>query len=204
MKQLQQLGWEWRQNGVILSVRVDGQNMQVFVPLARVFLHFDEQLAGVGCPFEGVGEPMSVGGFFSWVKKAASSVAAKVVPKAIQRAAANVVSTAKRYGAHALSAAKAIGTNKYFRMGLTAAAFAVPALAPAAAALEIANRVKSYYAIGVNAAKQIQAGVHTAQNAALVARGLASKNAVAQIIAQAQRGDPRAKQLIGAFQHLGR
>jgi len=214
MHELQRLGWEWRQNGAIVSVRIDGQDLKVFVPLARVFLHFDQELSAVGCPFEGVGEPMTVGGLFSWVKKAVNVVkkahtfvpgligkaAKKVLPKAIYRAAAAVHDTAKRYGQHALNIAKKVGTNKYFRAGLAAAAVAVPVLAPAAAAVEIANRAYGMYQRGVDAAKAIQRGIHTAENLASVRNGLAAKGAVAHMINAARNGDPRAQQIMGALQ----
>ena len=101
---LQRLGWEWRPDGagtgagpgVLFTVKVSGQSRQVFVPLQRVWIAFDEQLQAVGCmPSASVGAPFTVGGFFSFVKKAANSVAKKVVPKAVQKAASKVVSTAK-------------------------------------------------------------------------------------------------------------
>jgi hypothetical protein len=109
--QLQRLGWEWRPDGagtgagpgVQFSVVVGGRTQRVFVPLQRVWVIFDKELQAVGCVgAASVGAPFSVGGFFSFIKKAASSVAnaaksavKRVVPKAIQRAAAKVVKTAK-------------------------------------------------------------------------------------------------------------
>ncbi len=132
---IQRLGWEWRPDGagtgagpgVQFNVQIRGQGMQrVFVPLSRVWVIFDEELQRVGCiGAASCGAPFSVGGFFSFVKKAVSSVAntaksavksvakgasavahgaakgvksvaKKVVPKAIQRAAAKVMNVAKK------------------------------------------------------------------------------------------------------------
>lgn len=106
---LQKLGWEWRQNGVILRVQVSGRNMQVFVPLARVWVTFDQELAAVGCPLapHSVGEPFSVGGFFSSIAKAVTSVAPhklvkKVLPKSITKAINKVEGVAKKYAVKSL------------------------------------------------------------------------------------------------------
>jgi len=102
--QIQRLGWEWRPDGagtgagpgVQFSIVVSGRTQRVFVPLSRVWLIFDQEMQSVGCVgAASVGAPFSVGGFFSFVKKAASSVAKRVVPKAIRKAVAKVVSTAK-------------------------------------------------------------------------------------------------------------
>lgn len=109
--QIQKLGWEWRPDGagtgagpgVQFSIVVSGRQQRVFVPLSRVWVIFDQELQRVGCVGAAqVGAPFSVGGFFSFVKKAASSVKKaassvvnKVVPKAIRRAVTKVVNTAK-------------------------------------------------------------------------------------------------------------
>lgn len=114
--QIQKLGWDWRSDGmglglgpgVCLSVQVDGRTLRAFVPLSHVWLAFDKELQAVGCVGSAwVGEPFTVGGLFSFVKKAVKSigkVAKSVVPKAIQKAAATVVNTAKHYGSAALNA----------------------------------------------------------------------------------------------------
>lgn len=112
VRQLQGLGWEWRPDGagtgagpgVVFMVKASGQTRRVFVPLQRVWIAFDQELQKVGClSAQSVGAPFTVGGFFSFVKKAASSAvrgvknaAKRVVPKAIQKAAARVVGAAKR------------------------------------------------------------------------------------------------------------
>ncbi len=109
IRQIQRLGWEWRPDGlgqglgpgVVLAVKVDGKTIRAFVPLARVWLTFDQELSAVGCVgCASVGAPFTVGGLFSSIKKAVSgaakSVVKKVVPKAIQKAATRVVNTAKQ------------------------------------------------------------------------------------------------------------
>lgn len=106
IQQIQRLGWEFRPDGiagqgpgVLFTVRMNGQDVRVFVPLQRVWVTFDQELQRVGCPSSAsVGAPFSVGGFFSFVKKAVKSIgrkAAALVPKAVKRAAAKVVSVAK-------------------------------------------------------------------------------------------------------------
>lgn len=212
VQSLQRLGWSWHQNGigagtgpgVMIQAVVNGRAVKVFIPLSRVWLTFDEELQRVGCPSAAsVGAPFSVGGFFSFIKHAAQSVAKvakRVVPKAIQRAATRVVATAKRYGAAAYKGVKTVTSNPIFRGAMIAASFAVPALAPAAAALEIANRAAKVYQMGQTAAKAIKAGYNTVQNVDAVRRGLMARNQVQAVVQRAHAGDPRAKQLVGAFQ----
>ena len=105
--QINRLGWKWCSDGcglglgpgVVLTVVVNKQPLRAFVPLSHVWLAFDQELqavGGVGSMW--VGEPFSVGGLFSFVKKAVTSIgreAKSLVPKAIQRAATTVVNTAK-------------------------------------------------------------------------------------------------------------
>jgi hypothetical protein len=117
VRQIQQLGWEWRPDGlgqglgpgVLFSVVVSGRRVKTFVPLARVWVTFDQELQKVGCPSSNsVGAPFSIGGLFGFVKKAAKSigsVAKKVVPKAVQKAAAKIVSVAKKAAVATLNVA---------------------------------------------------------------------------------------------------
>jgi hypothetical protein len=142
--QIKKLGWDWRSDGmglglgpgVVLSVQVDNRTMRAFVPLSRVFLAFDEQLQAVGCVgCASVGEPFSVGGFFSFVKKAAKSIgkaAASVVPKAIRNAASTVVNTAAHFGGAALNL-----VNKIPVLGTITKAASSLALLPANAASQL-------------------------------------------------------------------
>jgi hypothetical protein len=109
MAQLEGLGWQWRENGVVLCVQISGRKMQVFVPLNRVWHAFASEMAKVGCPFNvAVGEPITVSGLFGSIVHAVSSVAKAVVPQAIQKAATTVVNTAKSYATHALNAVTSI------------------------------------------------------------------------------------------------
>lgn len=144
--QIKRLGWDWRDDGmglglgpgVLLSVWVGNgqQALRAFVPLAHVMLAFDQELQSVGCVGAmWVGAPMSVGGFFSFVKKAAKSigkVAKAVVPKAIQKAASTVVNTAQHYGQAALNVVNKIPILG----GITGAAESL-ALLPATAAKQL-------------------------------------------------------------------
>jgi hypothetical protein len=112
---IDRLGWDWHPDGaglglgpgVVLSVAINGRVLRAFVPLSHIWLAFHEELEKVGCCVGDawVGEPFSVGGFFSFVKKATRSLgsaASSVVPKAIQDAASNVYSTAQHFGEQAL------------------------------------------------------------------------------------------------------
>lgn len=125
--QLQRLGWEWRDNGVILSVQVDGKRQRVFVPLGRVWVTFDEELTGVGCPLGAcsVGAPFTVAGLFSSITKAVSSAAKSVsravVPKAVQRAAGKVVATARSAAKTALALPGVKQIAHVYRAGLNLA-----------------------------------------------------------------------------------
>src|SRR6478752_634657 len=119
MNTLRGLGWDWRENGVVLKVQTaSGQTMQqeVFVPLNRVWKEFAGEFAAVGCPLPmAVGEPLTVGGLFSSIAHAVSS-AAKGVAKgvssvakatgvtAVTKAAAKVAKVATNYAQHAVSA----------------------------------------------------------------------------------------------------
>lgn len=142
--QIQRLGWDWRSDGlgmglgpgVLLSVVVNGQTMRAFVPLSHVWLAFDQELQKVGCVGSmWVGEPFSVGGFFSFVKKAVrgiGKVAKAVVPKAIQKAASSVINTAKHYGSAVLHA-----VNKIPILGTITGAATSLALLPTVAASQL-------------------------------------------------------------------
>ncbi len=112
---LDRIGWEWHSDGmglglgpgVVLSVVISGRILRAFVPLSHVWLAFHEELEKVGCCVgdASVGEPFSVGGFRSFLRKASRSLgsaASSVVPHAIRNAAQSVVSTAQQYGEKAL------------------------------------------------------------------------------------------------------
>lgn len=137
---IKRLGWDWRDDGmglglgpgVCLTVCVQGRCLRAFVPLSRVMLAFDEHLSSVGYVGGMYGQPYSVGGFFSSIAHAVSSVAKKVVPKAVQNAASSVVKTAEHYGAQALHAVNSIPV-----LGTISKATTALALLPAAAAAQL-------------------------------------------------------------------
>ena len=138
---IQRLGWDWRQDGlglglgpgVVLTVRVSGRNLRTFVPLAHVFAAFDQELEAVGCAtMASVGAPYSVGGLFSSISHAFSSVTKAIVPKVIRNAASSVVNVAKSAGNAALHA-----VNKIPVIGTVAHAAESLALLPAQAAQQL-------------------------------------------------------------------
>lgn len=168
---LQRLGWEWRPDGagtgagpgVQFTIQVSGRSQRVFVPLSRVWVIFDQELQRVGCVGAAqVGAPFSVGGFFSFVKKAASSVAKgfkqtvnKVVPKAIRRAAGKVVAVAKKAVSSVANAIKKIPV-----LGTIAGAAASLALLPAVAASQLLQGRRIDH-IAIDQFKRTVAGVKT-------------------------------------------
>ena len=95
MKTLTGFGWQWRTDGVVVRLCLDGQCTDVLVPLARVYHEFSKALAENGAPMPPVvGGEISIGGFFSGIAHAVSSVAHGITHNAITRAAGNVVATA--------------------------------------------------------------------------------------------------------------
>lgn len=102
MRTLNSLGWDWRENGVVFHFVADGQPGAWFIPLAHVRMVFGKELAAVGCPLQPhVGDPPTVSGFFSSIKRAARSVS-----RGVKKAARGVSRTAKRAARGASRAAK--------------------------------------------------------------------------------------------------
>jgi len=101
---LRGLGWDWRQNGVLLTVQIDDQKIQVLVPLDRVFHEFSKELAAVGCPLEpAVGGYVTVSGLFGSIAHAVKGVTHAVTHNAITNAATSVAKTATNYAEHAVA-----------------------------------------------------------------------------------------------------
>lgn len=145
MKTINQLGWDWRENGAIINVVVDGHAMQWFVPLSHVQLHFGESLASVGCPLQQSVGAQSVGGFFGMLKRVAKRATRKVkraMPKAIRRAAEKVERIAKRSARTFRNVAKqsARGLGTAVNAGLSAAKYIPGPVGMAAGAIDTANR----------------------------------------------------------------
>lgn len=208
LKPLTGFGWEWRQDGVILTLTIDGAPVRVFVPLLWVWDELHKHMLAMGCPMQdlAVGEPLSVGNIFgsvvhavshavSGAAHAANAAAKAVVPKAIQKAAVSVVSRAASVG-------KAAIESKILRYGLDAASVVVPALAPAAVALEAAHQALEHVNEGIKAAQAIKNGVMSAANIAKATLGLNTQHATAIVVQQAQAGNKAAQQMVGAFKTL--
>jgi hypothetical protein len=221
--QLQGLGWQWTDHGPIVSVTLNGKKHRVQVPLHDVFMAFDRELHAVGCPtLSSVGAPYSVGGFFSHLKHAFSGVA-KVARSVVHKAGKAVEGVAKNAVHHALlpinvlrhgpgaithlikedvHQAKGIVRSPVFRTVLTAAAVAVPALAPVAIAIQTANAVLAKVEAARAAAMRIKQGIASVADTQTAKQGLLLTQGVAAVVEKAKNGDPKAQQLVGAFKHI--
>jgi hypothetical protein len=101
MKTLTGLGWQWRTDGVLIRLCLDGQCTDVLVPLASVYHCFAKSLADAGAPMPPVvGGNVTISGLFSGIAHAVSSVAHGITHNAITKAAGSVVSTAVRTVEH--------------------------------------------------------------------------------------------------------
>ncbi len=101
MNTLQGVGWNWRTDGVVVTLQVDGQRMQVLVPLRNVWHEFAKSFAQAGVPMApAVSGPIEVSGLFSSIAHAASSVAHGITHNAITKAAGSVVHTAVNTALH--------------------------------------------------------------------------------------------------------
>lgn len=221
--QLQGLGWQWTDHGPIVSVTLNGKKHRVQVPLHDVFMAFDRELHAVGCPtLASVGAPYSVGGFFSHLKHAFSGVV-KAARAVVHKAGKTVEGVAKQAVHHALlpvnvlrhgpgaitkmikediATGKNVVRSKLVRTALTAAAVAVPALAPVAIALQTANAVLAKVEAARAAAMRIKQGIATAADAQTAKQGLLLTQGVASVVEKAKKGDPKAQQLVGALKHI--
>lgn len=109
LHRLNSLGWEWRENGAIVTVGIDSRKIAVFVPLQKLWDVFNSHMIEhVGCPLAlGIGDPFTVGGLFGSIAKAFSG-AAKGIAKAtgltaISKAAVKVTKIATKFAAKAVS-----------------------------------------------------------------------------------------------------
>lgn len=101
MKTLQGIGWQWRTDGVVVCLQIDGQQYSVLMPLRNVWHEFAKELAAVGAPLPpSVGGACTVSGLFSGIAHAVSSVAHAVTHNAITKAAGNVVHAAVNVALH--------------------------------------------------------------------------------------------------------
>lgn len=205
MNQLQRLGWDWVENGAIITVATTAGAIRVFVPLRRVYVHFSEEMARVGAPLPyAVGACPSVSGFFSGISsafKSASRAAKKIVPKAITRAASKVtskaVSFAKKQVVPVLSQVKRIAQSP--AVTAIAAGLSFTPLAPIGASVLGAQAAMKAIDVGMAAANRVSRGI---QNPGDVQAMLKAKNvqaAMGHIGNAARGGDPKARQFMTAL-----
>ena len=97
MNTLNELGWQWRENGAIITIADDsGRSLQWFVPLAYIRMTFGQELAAVGCPLQpSVGDPPTVAGLFGAIGRGISR-AAKSVSRAVKKTTRKVGRAAKK------------------------------------------------------------------------------------------------------------
>ncbi len=101
MRTLQGVGWQWQTDGVVVTLLVDGQRLQVLVPLRNVWHHFAKELQAAGAPMPpAVSGPISVGSFFGSIAHAVSSAAHGITHNAITKAAGSVVHEAVHVATH--------------------------------------------------------------------------------------------------------
>lgn len=107
---LNSLGWEWRQNGAVLSVCIDGHCYRVLIPIERLWATFGRELAKAGAPMPAaVGALPTVGGLFSGIAHAVSK-AAGAATHAVTRAASTVARDAASVAQHATRSIPVVNT----------------------------------------------------------------------------------------------
>jgi len=195
MRELQQLGWKWRNNGIEIFVKVDGQGIRVFVPLSRVWLTFANEFAAIGAPFESaIGADFTVGGLFKRIGRRVKKFGRRA-KSAIKKSTKKISRVAKKVGRGALKVAR----YPIIRHGLKAASMAVPVLAPAAGGLEAAHQALNAYERGKRAARDIKRGIKTVSNRRALRTAHNVRRATARLSKRARRGDRRAQQWLGAL-----
>ena len=220
MKVLNQLGWRWHENGAVLTIVVDGQRQDVFVPLHRITLEFGDALAKVGCPLlPAVGfEPYSVAGLFSRIKRAVKRgvktavklhaaphnyLVKKVVPRAIRRRAMQIRRAATQHvRRNVLPLARRLkqySQSPYARYAALAMS-AFPATAPVGASMLAAQNTMAIIDKGQRAAKLVQRGLRRPGDVAAMLAAQQQRQSVAQLGQLAQQGHPQAMQFFGALQ----
>lgn len=222
MKVLNQIGFQWHQNGAILTVTVDGHRQAVFVPLHRLTLDFGDALASVGCPLlPAVGaEPYSVGGLFSRIKRAVKkgvktaaklhavphrAIVKRIVPRAIRRKAMEIRRAATRHVKRRVlpfaRRLKQFGQSPYAQYGALALS-AFPATAPVGMSMVAAQRTMAAIDRGRRAAQMVQRGIRRPQDIRAMLEAQAQQQGVAQLGQLARQGNPQAQQFFGALQQF--
>lgn len=96
-----------------------------------------------------------------------------------------------------------IASNPTVRQGMVMASAAFPMTAPFAPAIAAANKAYTDFQRGQRAAQRISAGERSPHLLQSIQRGIAARDGVAQMAQLAQQQDPRAMQIMGAFNQLG-
>lgn len=185
---LKGFGLIWTPGSINVAIRTTEGTYTIRFPVPAINAVLDQELSAVGCRMPpGVGETGV--GLFGGIKRLARRATRPIrrrVRRAVRRAtrrvrrAARSAYRASRWGARQ---GLRVGRSRAFRAGLGAAAIAVPALAPAAAAVEAANRIYDSYQRGGRAA-QLATGV------------------LSRVVGSSRRGDPRAAQIVGAMRQM--
>lgn len=200
---LNRLGWSWHENGVVLSVVVDGAQRQVFVPLDHIVLTFGKELATVGCRFpHQIGAHATISGWFSGLKHAFKRVTRavkRVVPKRIMRAATKVYNTALKVA----RVAHRVFTSREAMLVVGALGVAIPVLAPAAAGIAAAQLALRKIDAGIAAAQAVRRGIAATPKLVQAMRtGQSTSTAIKGILGMAKQGHQGAQQFAGALAQL--
>jgi hypothetical protein len=201
LAELQSLGWQWGDAGVVINFATNQGPQSVFVPLHQVWQFFARHLPlrhSVGCT-------QSVGGFFDSISNAVRNVsrgvkrvARHVVPDRIIRAADDIyrhVAKSVGWARHAFQSDAAT----YALMGL---AF-VPGMAPASVGFLAAQQALRRVNLGVKAAERMLSGVRpTPRMMRRVRRGFRAQKLVKRVRHAANTGQPHAAHFLNALKQL--
>jgi len=206
---LNALGWSWHNDGVTVTVVVDGRQRQIFVPVRHLWVEFGKEFKAVGAPLVGCGD-FSVGGWWTSLKRSVRRVARKAkntVKKAVNRVAKVAKVAYQKVVKPALKVAKMVINNPIVRHGIKLAAVALPILAPVALGVEAAAQALKLVDDGVKAANRVAQAAKTGMRVlqgdrAAMTRALGIQRNMANVVGLARRGDPAAQRQIGAFRML--
>lgn len=170
----------------------------------------------------------SPGAFLTAPLKIATAPLGQLAPKIARDAAQSITRKAEKTANKAVKVGRDIARSDEFAAALTAASFAVPALAPASGALLAARSLDKQIASGTKAARQLASGAQSAFRGAQqltgnrsgggsgnlwkrmravqrqqlmrkVKDGADARSAAIRAVAAAKQGDPRAMALMGAL-----
>lgn len=226
---LSSLGWTWYDNGAVVRTTIDGVEHQVWVPLRYIWALFHQELQQCGCPLaQEVGAPFTSVGFFKSISRAvkrgfrkagravkrtvrgakrtvrrvrrrARRTFRRVVPRRLRRAARRVGRLAKRIARKTYK----VVTSRQAQAVMAGLGVAIPAIAPAAAAIVAAQEGLRHIDAGVKAAKAIQRGVKaTAGMVRAMRRGARTKATIDARARAARQGNRSAQEFMGALAQL--